>query len=250
MLDCFQHSFQENIGSALPPPSCVNDASVLLEFVMSSVTCMEETASMKVFELVAIWADIIANWDSSEEMEDQGVFNAIKEAVNFHQRFDLDGFFLKMLPSQSENGSQSSVIGRVSNFVTRAIAAYPSATWRACSCIHTLLHAPNFSLGTQDARKTIAESFAQAAFSRFKSISDSPAGLWKPLLLAISSCYICYPDAIELVLNKFDGNGFAIWTSALAQVSSSSFNPGLSSESEIKLAGKWLCTDHCIVLRC
>ncbi|CAD6252436.1 unnamed protein product [Miscanthus lutarioriparius] len=226
----------ENIVSALPPPSCVNDASVLLEFVMSSVTCMEETASMKVFELVAIWADTIANWDSWEEMEDQGVFNAIKEAVSFHQRFDLDGFFLKMLPSQSENGSQSSVIGRVSNFVTKAIAAYPSATWRACSCIHTLLHAPNFSLGTQDARKTIAESFAQAAFSRFKSISDSPAGLWKPLLLAISSCYICYPDAIELVLNKFDGNGFAIWTSALAQVSSSSFNPGLSSESEIKLA--------------
>jgi len=217
---------------------------------MSSVTCMEETASMKVFELVAIWADTIANWDSWEEMEDQGVFNAIKEAVSFHQRFDLDGFFLKMLPSQSENGSQSSVIGRVSNFVTRAIAAYPSATWRACSCIHTLLHAPNFSLGTQDARKTIAESFAQAAFSRFKSISDSPAGLWKPLLLAISSCYICYPDAIEQVLNNFDGNGFGIWTSSLAQVSSSSFNPGLSSESEIKLAGKWLCTDHCIVLRC
>ncbi|KXG29170.1 uncharacterized protein LOC8086009 [Sorghum bicolor] len=226
----------ENIGSALPPPSCVNDASMLLEFVMSSVTCMEETASMKVFELVAIWADTIANWDSWEEMEDQGFFNAIKEAVNFHQRFDLDGFFLKMLPSQSEIGSQSSVIGRVSNFVTRAIAAYPSATWRACSCVHTVLHAPNFSLATQDARKTIAESFAQAAFSHFKSISDSPAGLWKPLLLAISSCYICYPDAIEQVLNKFDGNGFAIWTSALAQVSSSSFNPGLSSESEIKLA--------------
>jgi hypothetical protein len=132
---------------------------------------MEETASMKVFELVAIWADTIANWDSWEEMEDQGVFNAIKEAVNFHQRFDLDGFFLKMLPSQSENGSQSAVIGRVSNFVTRAIAAYPSAR-RACSCIHTLLHAPNFSCGTQDVRKTIAESLAQAAFFRFKSISD------------------------------------------------------------------------------
>ncbi|AQK48288.1 ARM repeat superfamily protein [Zea mays] len=223
-------------GSALPPPSCVNDASVLLEFVMSSVTCMEETANLKVFELVATWADAIANWDSWEEMEDQGVFNTIKEAVNFHQRFDLDGLFLKTLPSQSENGSQSSVIGRVSNFVTRAIAAYPSATWRACSCVHTLLHAPKFSLGAQDTRKTISESFAQAAFSRFKSVSDSPAGLWKPLLLAISSCYICYPDAIEQVLNNVDGNGFAIWASALAQVSSSLFNPGLSSESEIKLA--------------
>ncbi|XP_020399709.1 uncharacterized protein [Zea mays] len=82
-------------GSALPPLSCVNDASVLLEFVMSSVTCMEETESLKVFELVATWADAIANWDSWEEMEDQGVFNTIKEAVNFHQRFDLDGLFLK-----------------------------------------------------------------------------------------------------------------------------------------------------------
>ncbi|PWZ25021.1 40S ribosomal protein S4 [Zea mays] len=34
-------------GSALPPLSCVNDAYVLLEFVMSSVTCMEETESLK-----------------------------------------------------------------------------------------------------------------------------------------------------------------------------------------------------------
>ena len=93
LLDCFQHSFQE--GSALPPLSCVNDASVLLEFVMSSVTCMEETESLKVFELVATWADAIANWDSWEEMEDQGVFNTIKEVVNFHQRFNLDGLFLK-----------------------------------------------------------------------------------------------------------------------------------------------------------
>ncbi|PWZ16039.1 40S ribosomal protein S4 [Zea mays] len=82
-------------GSALPPLSCVNDASVLLEFVMSSVTCMEETESLKVFELVGTWADAIANWDSWEEMEDQGVFNTIKEAVNFHQRFDLDSLFLK-----------------------------------------------------------------------------------------------------------------------------------------------------------
>jgi hypothetical protein len=62
---------------------------VLLEFVMSSVTCMEETESLKVFELVATWADAIANWDSWEEMEDQGVFNTIKEAVNFHQRFEF-----------------------------------------------------------------------------------------------------------------------------------------------------------------
>ena len=205
---------------------------------MRSVTCVEETASMKVFELVAVWADTVAYWDSWEEMEDLGVFNTIKEAINFHQRFDFTGFFLKMLPSQSENESQSSVIGRVSNFVTRAIAAYPSATWRACSCIHTLLHAPNFSLGTEDARKTLAVSFAQAAFSRFQSVSDSPAGIWKPLLLAISSCYICYPDAIEQVMRKCDSNGFVKWAYALAQVSSTSFSPGLSSASEIKLAGK------------
>ncbi|KAF8644970.1 hypothetical protein HU200_066275 [Digitaria exilis] len=226
----------DNSCSALPPPSCVNDVSVLLEFVMRSVTCMEEAASMKVFELVPIWADTIANWDSWEEMEDQGVFNTIKEAINFHQRFDLTGFFLKMLSSQSENASLSSVIGRVSNFVTRAISVYPSATWRACSCIHMLLHAPNFSLGTEDARKAIAVSFARTAFSHFESISDSPAGIWKPLLLAISSCYICYPDAIEQVLNSYDDNGYATFASSLAQVSSSSFSSGLSSESEIKLA--------------
>jgi hypothetical protein len=87
------------------------------------------------------------------------------------------------------------------------------------------------NLGTEDARKIVDVSFAQAVFSHFKSISDSPAGIWKLLLLAISSCYICYPDAIEQVLNNFGGNGYAIWASALAQVSSSSFSPGLSSES-------------------
>lgn len=224
------------LESPLPPPSCVNDASVLLEFIMRSATSMEEATDMKVFELVAVWADTIAYWDSWEEMEDQGVFNAIKEAVNFHQRFDSSGFFVKMLPSRSANGSQSSVISRVSNFVTRAIAVYPSATWRACSCIHSLLHAPDFSLGAKDARMTLAATFADATFSYFKGLSDSPAGIWKPLLLAISSCYICYPEAIEQVLCKDDGNGYAVWASALAQVSSSSFTPEMSSESEIKLA--------------
>lgn len=207
---------------------------------MRSITSMEETASMKVFELVAIWADIIACWDSWEEMEDQGIFNTIKEAVNFHQNFDSNGFFLKILPSRSENSSQSSVISWLSSFITRAIEAYPSATWRACSCMHTLLHTPNFSHGAEDTRMTLAVSFAQAAFSRFKSVSDSPSGIWKPLILVISSCYICYPDAIEQVLRKYDSNGYAIWASALAQISSSSFNPGLSSESEIKLAGNYL----------
>ncbi|CAM0874180.1 unnamed protein product [Alopecurus aequalis] len=230
------------LDSALPPPSCVNDASLLLECIMSSVTSMEEITHMKVFELVAIWADIIAYWDSWEEMEDQGIFNAIKESVNFHQRFDSSGFFMKLLPSQSTNGSQSSVIGRVSSFVTGAIAAYPSATWRACSCIHTLLHAPDFSLGAEDARMTLAVNFGEATFSYFKGLSDSPSGIWKPLVLAISSCYICYPDAIEQVLCKDDGNGYTVWASALAQVSSSLFTPALSSESEIKLAVLTLAT--------
>uniref|UniRef100_A0A0E0F8T5 Importin N-terminal domain-containing protein n=1 Tax=Oryza meridionalis TaxID=40149 RepID=A0A0E0F8T5_9ORYZ len=231
-----------SVCSSLPPLSCVNDASILFEFIMRSITSMEETASMKVFELVAIWADIIACWDSWEEMGDQGIFNTIKEAVNFHQNFDSTGFFLKILPSRSENSSQSSVISWVSSFITRAIEAYPSATWRACSCMHTLLHTPNFSHGAEDTRMILAVSFAQAAFSRFKSVSDSPSGIWKPLILVISSCYICYPDAIEQVLRKYDSNGYAIWASALAQISSSSFNPGLSSESEIKLAVLTLAT--------
>lgn len=233
---------EPTLDSALPPPSCVNDASVLLEFILRSITSMEEITHMKVFELVVIWADTIAYWDSWEEEEDQGVFNAIKEAISFHQRFDSSGFFLKMLPSQSANGSQSSVISRVSSFVTRAIAAYPSVTWRACSCIHTLLHAPDFSLGAEDDRMTLAVTFGEATFSYFKGVSDSPAGIWKPLLLAISSCYICYPDAIQQVLCKDDGNGYTAWASALAQVSSSSFTPALSSESEIKLAVLTLAT--------
>ncbi|XP_051180407.1 uncharacterized protein [Lolium perenne] len=230
------------LDSELPPASCVNEASFLLEFIMRSITSVEEITHLKVFELVAIWADTIAYWDSWEEMEDQGVFNAIKEAISFHQRFDSSGFFMKMLPSQSANGAQSSIIGRVSSFVTRAIAAYPSATWRACSCIHTLLHAADFSLGAENGRMTLAVTFGEAAFSYFKGLSDSPAGIWKPLVLAISSCYICYPDAIEQVLCKDDGNGYTVWASALSQISSSSFAPALSSESEIKLAVLTLAT--------
>lgn len=89
---------------------------------------------------------------------------------------------------------------------------------------------------------TLAVNFGEASFSYFESVSDSPAGIWKPLVLAISSCYICYPDAIEQVLCKDDGNGYTVWASALAQVSSSLFTPALSSVSEIKLAVLTLAT--------
>jgi hypothetical protein len=40
---------------------------------------MEETESMKVFELVATWADAIANWDSWEEMEDEVFSTQLKK---------------------------------------------------------------------------------------------------------------------------------------------------------------------------
>ncbi|CAM8903073.1 unnamed protein product [Rhodiola kirilowii] len=57
--------------------------------------------------------------------------------------------------------------------------------------------------------------------------------LW---LLAVASCYMCYPDDIEVVLDKEAEGGFTLWVSAMIKISKKSFEFVLTSESEIKLA--------------
>ncbi|XP_073009559.1 uncharacterized protein [Typha latifolia] len=220
-------------ASTLPSPSCVNDASVLLGALMRFATTIDEIADLKITELVAVWSGLVADWHAWEEMEDQAIFNSIQEVINFHRRFDFNGFFLRRKNTCISTGS---IIENISSFITEAIAAYPSATWRACLCVHALLHIPRFSNETKDVKQMIALRFAHTAFSRFKDVSKKPIGLWKPLLLVISSCYISYPEDVEKVLENDEPNGFTIWASSLAQISSSSFEFGLSSESEIKLA--------------
>ncbi|XP_038975739.1 importin beta-like SAD2 isoform X2 [Phoenix dactylifera] len=224
------------ICSTLPPPSCIDDASALLGFIMQSVITLEEVKELKITELLAVWSDLIADWHAWEEIEDLAIFSSIREAVNLHRRVDYTDFFMRRMSSHISSGSTRTIIEGISAFVTEAITAYPSAMWRACSCVHALLNIPRFSFETGTVKQLITVAFTQAAFSRFKDTHNRPAGLWKPLLLAISSCYLSYPEKIKQILEKEKDNGFLLWACGLAHVSSSSFEPSLSSESEIKLA--------------
>ncbi|KAG1326119.1 putative importin beta-like SAD2 [Cocos nucifera] len=224
------------ICSTLPPPSSIDDASALLGFIMQSIITMEEVTELKITELLAVWSDLIVDWHAWEEIEDLAIFSCIREAVNLHRRVDYTIFFMRRMSSHVSSGSTCTIIEGISAFVTKAITAYPSAMWRACSCVHALLNIPRFSFETESVKQLIAVAFAQAAFSCFKNTHNKPAALWKPLLLAISSCYLSYPEKIKQILEKDEDNGFLLWACGLAHISSSSFEPSLSSESEIKLA--------------
>ncbi|RZR79892.1 hypothetical protein BHM03_00005744 [Ensete ventricosum] len=222
--------------STSPPPSCLDDASTLLGFILKSATKNNEIEELKIPELLALWSDLISDWHGWEEMEDLAVFHCIQEAVNLQRRCDSTNFLLKRISSRVSPGVDQSIIEGVSAFVTKGIMAYPSATWRACSCVHELLHVPSFSFQMQGVKQSIITSFTQAAFSYFKDLRNKPNGLWKPLLLVISSCYILCPEIVKQVLDQDDDNGFMIVASGLAHVSSKSFDSGISSVSEIKLA--------------
>lgn len=224
------------ISSTLPPPSCIDDASALLGFVMQSINTLEEVTELKITELLAVWSDLIAEWHAWEDIEDLSIFSSIREAVDLHRRVDHTNFFMRRMPYHISPGSARSIIEGISAFVTEAITQYPSAMWRACSCVHALLNIPHFSFETETAKESITVAFTRAAFSRFKDMHNKAVGLWKPLLLVISSCYLSYPEKIKQILEKDGDNGFMLWACGLAHVSSSSFEPGLSLESEIKLA--------------
>lgn len=200
---------------------------------------MEE---LRVSELLSVWAEMIAEWHAWEESEDLSIFDVIKEIVNLDSRYRLKNFLVKEFPQPpAPPVPQSSIVERIGTFVSEAIKQYPSATYRACSCVHILLHCPTYSHETEDVKQSLAIAFSQAAFSRFTDIRSTPDSLWKPLLLAISSCYLCYPEIIEGVMEKGEEGGIAIWASALLNISSSSFEAaGLTTESETKLIGKCL----------
>ncbi|KAJ8623513.1 hypothetical protein MRB53_032042 [Persea americana] len=195
-------------SNSLPPTSCINEASALLGCIMRYITETDATSDMKMAELLVIWAELIADWHAWEEMEDLAVFDSIQDVVNLHRKFELKDFFVRRMPSPpAPPVPQRSIIEGIGAFVSEAIQAYPSATWRACS-----------------------------SFSCFKGIQNKPIALWKPLLLVISSGYLCFPENVERILNKDEDKGFTIWARALAHISTNSFEPGLQSQSEIKLA--------------
>ncbi|CAL5412945.1 unnamed protein product [Camellia sinensis] len=221
----------------LPPPSCIDDSSALLRFIMQSVTEGNEVLKLKVSELLLVWADLIANWNAWEETEDLSIFNCIKDIVNLHQKFMLQNFMMgEMPPPPAPPVPRRSIIEGIATFVSEAFSQYPSATWRASSCVHLLLHVPSYTFEAEGIKQSLVIAFSHSAFSRFRDIRNKPSSLWKPLLLAVSSCYLCYPDVVEKILEKDEHEGFAVWASAVGLISSSTFEHGLSSESEIKLS--------------
>ncbi|XP_044500110.1 importin beta-like SAD2 homolog isoform X2 [Mangifera indica] len=224
-------------GEVSTPLSCIDDSSTLLRSIMLSVSRSNAIVELKLSELLLVWADMIADWHAWEETEDLSIFDCIKEVVSLHSKYGLKNFVVRQMPSPpAPPVPRRSIIEGISAFLSEAILQYPSATWRACSCVHTLLLVLNYSSETEGVKQSLAVVFSRAALSHFKAIQIKPCPLWKPLVLAISSCYLCYPEIVEGTLNKDEDGGFTIWGSALAFVCSSTFEPGLCTESEIKLA--------------
>lgn len=216
-------------------PSCIDDASMLLRSIILSVTGSNEIQELKISDLLFVWTDLIADWHAWEESEDMSVFDCIQEVVDLQNKYGLRGFITKPVPSSTSAVPKRSIFEGIGAFVSEAILQYPSATWRACSCVHMFLHVPSYTIETEDVKQSLALSFTRAAFSRFKEVQSKPCSLWKPLLLAIASCYLCYPELVERMLDEDGDGGFAIWLSAWQYVCSSSYEPGLTMESEIKL---------------
>lgn len=230
--DSYLESDKDQESQHSTPSSCIEDLSTLIRSIILSITGNHMIQELKVLELLSVWADVIAEWHAWEESEDLSIFDCIKEVVNLDQRYRLKNFLMKQMPSPpAPPVPERSIIESICAFISEAIMQYPSATWRACSCVHILLHCPTYSLETEDVKQSLVVAFSQAAFSRFREVRSKPCPLWKPLLLAISSCYLCYPDIVESILEKGEEGGLAIWASALCHVSNSSF------ESDMKLIG-------------
>lgn len=207
---------------------------------MLSITQSSVIEELKLSELLLAWADLLANWNAWEESEDLAVFDCIMEVVSLDNKYGLKNFLVRKIPSPpAPPVSKRSIIEGLSTFVSEVILQYPSATSRACSCVHILLHVPSYSSETEGVKQALVVVFSRAAFSHFRKIRGKPCSLWKPLLLVISSCYLCFPDIVEEILEEEKG-GFAIWASSLASACTCTVEPGLSEESEIKLGGQYL----------
>uniref|UniRef100_A0A7N0UW31 Uncharacterized protein n=1 Tax=Kalanchoe fedtschenkoi TaxID=63787 RepID=A0A7N0UW31_KALFE len=217
-------------------PSCMDDLSVLLLSIMRSITDKSAIQELKISELLVVWANLIADWHCWEDLEeDLSTFDCIKQVASLQEEMGFN-YFLEERMSLPPPVPQRSIIEGISTFLSETILKFPAATWKACSCVHSLLNAPIYSPETKGVKKSLAISLCKAAFSRYIELQFKPCPQWKPLLLAISSCYMSDPDDIEQLLEKEAERGFTLWVSALISISKQSFEFILTTESEIKLA--------------
>ncbi|XP_048497236.1 uncharacterized protein LOC104889132 isoform X2 [Beta vulgaris subsp. vulgaris] len=218
------------------PQSCIDDASSMLCFIIQSSTSNDVLLELKVSDLLSVWAELIADWHGWEEAEDLAIFDCIKEVVSLEKNLGLPNFFIAKMPSPpAPPVPEKSLIENMAAFICEAISQYPSAVSRGCACVHILLHMPCYSSDTEEVKRSLVVAFSHAAASRFREVQSKPCPLWKPLLLAVSSCYLYYPDAVQMVLENVEKGGFMVWASAVNSISSTSFTPNTSTESEIKL---------------
>lgn len=145
-------------------------------------------------------------------------------------------------------GPPHSVIENLVVFVTTAIeSAYPAACWRACRCAHALLHASSVSFEGEAIALVLVPKFCKVSAWRLHRLTNMTVPLAKPLILVVSMCFILRPEIVDKILSAQDeagaaltedGNqGFLRWANALAGLAESEAEPGLSLESEMKLAG-------------
>lgn len=247
------------VCEVLPPPSCLNEASVLICLILKYADEPESVIKHKIEALLQVWADLIAEWSAWEEDEDLAVFEAIQEAIILNEKFQLKNFIMADVPPPpAPPVAPRSIVEGIATFISSAIElAYSAATWRACFLAHSLLHVPKFSFQSEGTRMALVIQFSQASYSRFKQLKNMSVPLGKPLLLVIAACYLCFPSSVQKVLleekdGMDPGNGFLKWAESLSYLTDDSFDPGLTLESEIKLVVMTLVKvlEHLLALAC
>lgn len=146
---------------------------------------------------------------------------------------------------ESSGARPRPILECVVKFLAGAVEwAFSGACWRACRNIHALLHAAQFAAEGEAAMAWLVPRFCEAASHRLQRCTSMNVPLAKPLLLVIAVCFISFPAQVEHILCVDDGDDGAtpvhsllIFAEALASLAESEADPGLSLESELKIAG-------------
>jgi hypothetical protein len=156
----------------------------------------------------------------------------------------------EVLPSPAPQAPRRSILECLVTFITSAIeSAYPAACWRACRCAHALLHATQLSFEGEAISNLLIPRFCDVATRRLQQLKSVTVPLAKPLILVITMCFVVSPEQVEKILSSEDNTslditedgacqGLLMYAEALAGLAESEADPGLSLESEMKLAGK------------